>query len=1242
ATGSSSPGLCPNYAVICSFLERYGALLDLPELTFPQLERSLQDTSSGLCDPSVPKLLVDLHVKLLRKIGKSVSADRWEKYLVKVCQEFNTTWAWELEQNGYQELTSECKTGILKYLCECQFDENVKFKTAINDEDPEKMRLQPIGRDKDGQMYWFQLDQEDNVRVYLEEQDDLDGSSWKCIVKDRNDLAEVVALLKTQIDPELLKRDQENKPEGEEKTLNLHLGEVKKLEDTSDDDSKDSTKAARPVSPKMENDEKETEKDDLKTEASDTKLSLNGVAEGSGPAEVHAEKSSGDLDVSTKSRSIKEEPMEACGGNASEPAAEAPRVPVKAEKAGEAKKSSAEEVQQALKDDQQAKIPLKKRGMKYSEDFEKSSGIIVQNPLVPPLREAPTDEREKVEDTTKESCETKTGESGRRKEVESEGSELKEASPTRGTTACETDLQKSTTPGVLQATESGDRDAPKKCPDAASVIKKTAGPATRETSGGRSTAGDAVGSSVIKQFAASCKPAQRPDAETKTEGDAGAASGDTETSKNSEEGKKTGGRDNGTIRDDSKKSDTTLTAGDVKAVGHHPKAREEDKAEGDSAARKRKDASGGKDKPSSSVEDKTTSQGAERCHMGQRVDKTEAERPSASKKDTDKEKRDTDEMKKDTEKNVDNDKEKDTNIEKTKDTKVESKEQEGARSGTEASTKPQESAPQTAGKELDPLEKDVGPDREPGEDGGPKSESRDEASAKGRCLRRSVRISRPTAKAVEVHDRKAEKPAKNPREKKVDQEDRPKPKMFHIGSSFPEPSSVSVSKGRKRRRVRWSNTRSRRKKKGCRNRERRSSASSTSSDDDLPPNDDPCKHCGLPNQPELILLCDSCDSGYHTACLRPPLMIIPDGEWFCPPCQHKLLCDKLDEQLTNLDAALKKKERAERRKERLIYVGISLENIIAPSGEVEEEKPEIIVKEKKEAKRSKSWGRRSTRTKKSISYRFDEFDEAIEEAIEEDIKEAEGGGAGRGKDMANITGHRGKDMSTILEAGEGKEKRRKKRRRLNDLDSDSTVEEEESEEEFRVSESSEEEFVVTENESEGESESNNSGSNGDGKRRNASSRRRKPLKRRRSSRKRRRPRGYSDDEEEETDEEDEEEIVTEGSSEFSDSDLDVSFRRSRRSQKKRVNYCETSESGGSQNETRPSKTKRRVRPDSSDSDGAKRRADSEEDESQQRRRRLALKRRRASEDDESDDDSDESSEEDRPIRKRVNRIDSDD
>uniref|UniRef100_A0A667ZE21 Uncharacterized protein n=1 Tax=Myripristis murdjan TaxID=586833 RepID=A0A667ZE21_9TELE len=47
AARSSSPGLCPSFAVVCSFLERYGAALDLPEMTFPQMERYLRDTSTG-------------------------------------------------------------------------------------------------------------------------------------------------------------------------------------------------------------------------------------------------------------------------------------------------------------------------------------------------------------------------------------------------------------------------------------------------------------------------------------------------------------------------------------------------------------------------------------------------------------------------------------------------------------------------------------------------------------------------------------------------------------------------------------------------------------------------------------------------------------------------------------------------------------------------------------------------------------------------------------------------------------------------------------------------------------------------------------------------------------------------------------------------------------------------------------------------------------------------------------------
>ena len=35
-----------------------------------------------------------------------------------------------------------------------------------------------------------------------------------------------------------------------------------------------------------------------------------------------------------------------------------------------------------------------------------------------------------------------------------------------------------------------------------------------------------------------------------------------------------------------------------------------------------------------------------------------------------------------------------------------------------------------------------------------------------------------------------------------------------------------------------------------------------------------------------ILLCDKCDAAYHTACLRPPLLTVPQGDWFCPFCQQ--------------------------------------------------------------------------------------------------------------------------------------------------------------------------------------------------------------------------------------------------------------------------------------------------------------------------------------------------------------------
>jgi histone demethylase JARID1 len=45
-----------------------------------------------------------------------------------------------------------------------------------------------------------------------------------------------------------------------------------------------------------------------------------------------------------------------------------------------------------------------------------------------------------------------------------------------------------------------------------------------------------------------------------------------------------------------------------------------------------------------------------------------------------------------------------------------------------------------------------------------------------------------------------------------------------------------------------------------------------------------CETCGTDNDPSNILLCDSCDSGYHGYCLDPPIKGIPAYDWHCPRC----------------------------------------------------------------------------------------------------------------------------------------------------------------------------------------------------------------------------------------------------------------------------------------------------------------------------------------------------------------------
>ncbi|XP_067880764.1 bromodomain adjacent to zinc finger domain protein 2A-like isoform X2 [Heterodontus francisci] len=45
-----------------------------------------------------------------------------------------------------------------------------------------------------------------------------------------------------------------------------------------------------------------------------------------------------------------------------------------------------------------------------------------------------------------------------------------------------------------------------------------------------------------------------------------------------------------------------------------------------------------------------------------------------------------------------------------------------------------------------------------------------------------------------------------------------------------------------------------------------------------------CQICQKGDKDELLLLCDNCDQGCHTYCLKPKIIEIPEGDWFCPIC----------------------------------------------------------------------------------------------------------------------------------------------------------------------------------------------------------------------------------------------------------------------------------------------------------------------------------------------------------------------
>ena len=53
-----------------------------------------------------------------------------------------------------------------------------------------------------------------------------------------------------------------------------------------------------------------------------------------------------------------------------------------------------------------------------------------------------------------------------------------------------------------------------------------------------------------------------------------------------------------------------------------------------------------------------------------------------------------------------------------------------------------------------------------------------------------------------------------------------------------------------------------------------------------------CTVCRSGHDEDRIILCDTCERGFHIHCLLPPLPEVPEGDWFCPACAAIKLADR--------------------------------------------------------------------------------------------------------------------------------------------------------------------------------------------------------------------------------------------------------------------------------------------------------------------------------------------------------------
>jgi hypothetical protein len=142
---------CWEFACVLHFLELFRNALDLRDFSAEKLETAILEDGS---------YLIDLHIRILKQISsrKPINRETWEKTLESKVKEL--TFYFDnvnpLKDCNYRRLPLKLKVSILKALCECMLDSSTYIRDVIKDDSMNtNLRLSPLGRDKQGNRYWY-------------------------------------------------------------------------------------------------------------------------------------------------------------------------------------------------------------------------------------------------------------------------------------------------------------------------------------------------------------------------------------------------------------------------------------------------------------------------------------------------------------------------------------------------------------------------------------------------------------------------------------------------------------------------------------------------------------------------------------------------------------------------------------------------------------------------------------------------------------------------------------------------------------------------------------------------------------------------------------------------------------------------------------------------------------------------------------------------------------------------------